>query len=197
MAAICSSCGQLNPDEARLCSACSHALAVAHRASVAFPSPTAFVGRQRELQALRAHLDAAFAGAGSLAMLVGEAGIGKTSTAREFVAFVRKLGLVVLWGSCFEGEWSPPYGPWVDALGEYARTCPPERLQRELGLGAPPLVQLIPQVRAILPDAPLPTTLPPDQERFRLYEAVAQFLLTMAQDQPSRPGARRSALGRS
>jgi hypothetical protein len=185
MAAICSSCGQLNLDEARFCSACGHAIAVAHRASVASPSPTVFVGRQRELQALRAHLDGAFAGVGSLAMLVGEAGIGKTSTARAFAAFVRERGLVVLWGSCFEGEWSPPYGPWVEALGEYARTCPPENLQRELGLGAPPLVQLIPQVRAILPDTPLPTPLPPDEERFRLYDAVGQFLLTIAQEQPS------------
>src|SRR6266702_1360188 len=101
------------------------------------------------------------------AMLVCEAGIGKTSTARAFAAFVRERGQVVLWGSCFEGEWSPPYGPWVEALGEYARTCPPERLQRELGPGAPPLIQLIPEVRAILPDAPLPTPLPPDEERLR------------------------------
>jgi predicted ATP-dependent serine protease len=126
MAAICSSCGQVNPDEARLCSACGHVLAVAHGESMASPSPTVFVGRQRELQALRTHLDGAFAGAGSLVMLVGEAGIGKTSTARAFAALVRERGLVVLWGSCYEGEWSPPYGPWVEALGEYARTCPPE-----------------------------------------------------------------------
>src|SRR5205085_913460 len=117
MAAICSSCGQLNPDEARLCSTCGHALAVAHGKSVASPSPTVFVGRERELQVLRAHLDGAFAGVGSLAMLVVEAGIGKTSTARAFAAFVRERGLVMLWGSCFEGEWSPPYGPWVEALG--------------------------------------------------------------------------------
>jgi transcriptional regulator with AAA-type ATPase domain len=82
MAAICSSCGQVDLDEARFCSACGHAIAVAHRTSVASPSPTVFVGRQRELQALRAHLDAAFGGVGSLAMLVGEAGIGKISTAR-------------------------------------------------------------------------------------------------------------------
>src|SRR2546423_4065880 len=107
MAAICSSCGRVNLDEARLCSACGHAIAVAHRPSVAPPFATVFVGRQRELQALRAHLDGAFAGVGSLAMLVGEAGIGKTSTARAFAAFVRERGLVVLWGSCFEGEWSP------------------------------------------------------------------------------------------
>ncbi len=185
MAAICSSCGQLNLDETRFCSACGHVIAVAHGASVASPSPTVFVGRQRELQALRAHLDGAEADVGSLVMLAGAAGIGKTSIARTFAAFVRERGLVVLWGSCFEGEWSPPYGPWVEALGEYARTCPPERLQRELGPGAPPLVQLISQVRAILPDTPLPTPLPPDEERFRLYEAVAQFLLTIAQDRPA------------
>ena len=185
MASTCSSCGQLNLDEARFCNACGGVIAVAHGASAASLSPTVFVGRQRELHALRAHLDGAEAGVGSLVMLVGEAGIGKTATARTFAAFVRERGLVVLWGSCFEGEWSPLYGPWMEALGEYARTCEPERLQRELGPGAPPLVQLIPQMRAILPDTPLPTALPPDEERLRLYEAVGQFLLTIAQDQPA------------
>ncbi len=184
MASICSSCGQVNLDEARFCSACGHVIA-AQAASVASASSTVFVGRQRELQALRAHLDSAFTGVGSLVMLVGEAGIGKTSTARAFAAFVRERGLMVLWGSCFEGDWSPPYGPWVEALGEYARTCPPERLQRELGPGAPPLVQLVPEVRAILPDTPLAALLPPDEERLRLYEAVSQFFLTIAQDQPT------------
>jgi DNA-binding CsgD family transcriptional regulator len=184
MAAICSSCGQVNLNEARFCSTCGHAIA-AQAASVASASPTVFVGRQRELQALRAHLDTAFAGVGSLVMLVGEAGIGKTSTARAFAAFVRQRGLMVLWGSCFEGDWSPPYGPWVEALGEYARTCSPERLQRELGPGGPSLVQLIPQLRAILPDTPLPAPLSPDEERLRLYEAVGQFFLTITKDQPA------------
>ena len=185
MVSICASCGQINLDEARFCSACGHVMAVAHGACEASPSPTIFIGRQRELQALRAHLDGAEAGVGSLVMLAGEAGIGKTSTAREFAAFVRERGLVVLWGSCFEGDWSPPYGPWVEALGEYAQSRDPERLQRELGPSAPPLVQLIPQARAMLPDTPLAAPLPPDEARLRLYEAVGQFFLTIAQEQPT------------
>src|SRR5215471_8359483 len=115
MTVICSSCGQLNLDEARLCSACGHVIA-SQVASATSPSRTVFVGRQREMQALRAHLDAAFAGVGSLAMLIGEAGIGKTAIAAAFAAFVREQGLVVLWGSCYEGEWSPPMDPGLRRL---------------------------------------------------------------------------------
>jgi len=40
-------------------------------------SGSAFVGRARELAALRALLDAARAGTGGLALLAGEPGIGK------------------------------------------------------------------------------------------------------------------------
>jgi class 3 adenylate cyclase len=45
---------------------------------------TPFVGRAAEADALRRKLDAARAGNGGLAMLVGEPGIGKTRTAEEF-----------------------------------------------------------------------------------------------------------------
>src|SRR5688500_4215638 len=81
-----------------------------------------FVGRARELDALRARLDAAEAGAGGVAMLVGEAGIGKTRALQEFAAEARGRGASVLWGRCFEGDWSPPFAPWADALGRYAGT---------------------------------------------------------------------------
>jgi transcriptional regulator with AAA-type ATPase domain len=43
-----------------------------------------FVGRQRELAALRELLKEARAGVGAVAMLSGEPGIGKTTTARAF-----------------------------------------------------------------------------------------------------------------
>lgn len=49
-------------------------------------------------------------------MLVGEAGIGKTRTAAEFPGQAHSAGALVLRGSCYEGEWAPPYGPFVEAL---------------------------------------------------------------------------------
>ena len=40
-----------------------------------------FVGREREMDALRTRLEAACRGHGSVALLVGDPGIGKTRTA--------------------------------------------------------------------------------------------------------------------
>jgi AAA ATPase domain len=74
--------------------------------------------RALELGTLDARLERAIAGAGSLVMVAGDAGIGKTRMLREFTATARARGALTLWGSSFEGDWHPPYGPWVEALGE-------------------------------------------------------------------------------
>jgi DNA-binding CsgD family transcriptional regulator len=136
------------------------------------------------LETLQIKLAAAFAAKGSLVMLVGEAGIGKTAIAQKFAVEARQRGAAVLWGACFEGEWRPPYGPWVEALGDYVRSLQPERLRRHLGVGAPPLARLVPHIRALLPQIPSPVALNPNEERFRLYEALTQFLLSLAEEQP-------------
>ena len=54
------------------------------------PSAAVFVGRQREMAALRAALEHAQSGQGQLVMLVGEPGIGKTTIAKEFTE-IRRL----------------------------------------------------------------------------------------------------------
>jgi DNA-binding CsgD family transcriptional regulator len=150
------------------------------------PRPGAghFVGRAEELGTLRGTLEAAFGGRGGLVFLSGEAGIGKTRVARELAAEAAERGAIVLWGSCYEGEWQPPYGPWVEALGALVRSVEPARLRRELGAGAAPLTPLLPAVRAALPDTPAPAPLGPDEERFRLYEAVVQWLLAASGERP-------------
>ena len=84
-------------------------------------------------------------------MLVGEAGIGKSWIAHQLMAHARELGAEVFRGCCFESDWQPAYGPWVEALSEFARVTDPERLRRLLGASAPPLTQLIPALRFALP----------------------------------------------
>ena len=54
------------------------------------------IGRERELAALRAQLDAAVTGPGGPALLAGEPGIGKTRLAEELAAHARPQVTFVL-----------------------------------------------------------------------------------------------------
>ena len=51
------------------------------------PVTGVFVGREKEMEALRAGLEDALSGRGRLMLLVGEPGIGKTRTAEELASF--------------------------------------------------------------------------------------------------------------
>ena len=184
MPATCSVCGQVNSEAARACAACGQPLASVCGEPSWPPIGAAgvFVGRQRELAALDARLDQAMAYRGSVALLAGEAGAGKSRTAQRFAAAAQARGAAVLWGACYEGEWAPPYGPWAEALGATAPLLELDRMRRQLGPGAAPLAQLVPGLRPALAEPP--PALSPDEDRHRLYDAVSQFLLAAARERP-------------
>ncbi len=77
------------------------------------------VGRARELAALHERLDAAIAGQGSLVLIGGEAGIGKTALAEALCREATERGALVLVGRCYDLSETPPYGPWVELFGRY------------------------------------------------------------------------------
>jgi len=141
---------------------------------------TPFVGRAAELAKLTHRLQVARAGQGGVMLLAGEPGIGKTRLIEEFSQTASEVGARVLAGRCYEGEWAPPYGPFVEAIGAYARDADPEHLRQELGLGAPPIARLVGAIRERMSDIPDAVALQPDEERFRLFDAVSQFLIAIA-----------------
>src|SRR5947209_2899490 len=73
-------------------------------------------GRDRELSVLRHHLDAALSGHGSLILIGGEAGIGKTALAEVMCRAADEKGARVLVGHSYDLSETPPYGPWAEAL---------------------------------------------------------------------------------
>jgi DNA-binding CsgD family transcriptional regulator len=77
------------------------------------------VGRERELATLRQHLDAALAGQGSLVLIGGEAGIGKTALAETLCREATQQGALVLIGRCYDLSETPPYGPWTEARSQF------------------------------------------------------------------------------
>jgi DNA-binding SARP family transcriptional activator/tetratricopeptide (TPR) repeat protein len=75
-----------------------------------------FVGRDAEVAALRAHLDATAAGSGRVVLVEGEPGIGKTRLAEEVATDAAARGFLVVWGRCTEGGGAPPLWPWAQIL---------------------------------------------------------------------------------
>jgi class 3 adenylate cyclase len=143
-----------------------------------------FIGRDAELEQLRAGVDAALGGQGSLMMLVGEPGIGKTRLSEEIGVYARLRGLQVLTGNCHETEAGLPYLPFVEALRQYVLDKPEEELRSELGDGASDVARLVSEVRTRLPDLPESRPAEAEQERYRLFESVVSFMTNAAHANP-------------
>jgi class 3 adenylate cyclase/tetratricopeptide (TPR) repeat protein len=142
-----------------------------------------FVGRERELERLREAVDGALAGRGSLQLLVGEPGIGKTRAAEELATYARVSGARVYWGRCREDEGAPAYWPWVQAIRSYARDADPVALAWQVGGGAAEVAQMIPEVAEKLDVEPA-TGSDSEEARFRLFDSVTSLLLAAARDRP-------------
>ena len=147
------------------------------------PTADPFVGREDALRALEEAWEAARAGAGACALLAGEAGIGKTRTAEELAARVRARGGRVLVARAYETESAPPYWMWVQLLRGHALAEGGEALGDRLGIDAPLLAPLVPGLEAVEPEEALPE-LADDAARFRLFDALASFLLGLGRDGP-------------
>jgi class 3 adenylate cyclase/tetratricopeptide (TPR) repeat protein len=149
-----------------------------------FLTQTPFVGRRDELARLTHHLERAEHEQGGLVMVVGEPGIGKTRTTEEFAAQARERGARVLWGRCYEGEGAPPYGPFAEAIGEYAGRAAADELRTDLSQYGAAVAGIAPLLKERVPDLPELPALQPDEERYRLFDAVAQFVLATARRAP-------------
>ena len=82
-------------------------------------APPLFVGRQKELVQLQAHLDQALAGTPQFIFICGEAGRGKTSLLAEFArqSQLSQANLIVAGGTCSaQGNIGDPYLPFRDLL---------------------------------------------------------------------------------
>jgi DNA-binding CsgD family transcriptional regulator len=145
---------------------------------------TPFVGREAELAALTADLEAALTGSGGVVLLAGEPGIGKTRLAEELAAQATARDTLVLWGRCWEGEGAPAFWPWIQLVRTYVYGSDPAALRNEMGAGAADIAQLVPAIREHLPELPTPPPTDPEAARFRLFDSLSGFLRAAAAHRP-------------
>ena len=140
------------------------------------PPELPLVGRAEELALLldahaRAQPD------GGLAVIEGEAGIGKTRLASELMESARDRGAVVLATRCHDDEAGLPYGPIVELLrnaasgadaGGWPAVVPPQRLS-DASL-------LLPELASLTDEAPDPLPLDGPGAQVRLLEGVAAVI---------------------
>lgn len=143
-----------------------------------------FVGREAELRQLQSAFDAATSGQGSLTMVVGEPGIGKTALCEQLATYVSLRNGRSLVGHCYEeGSLSLPYLAFVEALRAYAQTSDISQLREELGSGAPDVARIVSEIRERLRIELRPKGAP-EEERYRLLQAVSDFLGSIAVAKP-------------
>ena len=142
------------------------------------------VGRGPELELLDGALSDAFAGRGGLVAVTGEPGIGKTALARAFVDIAAARGAAWAWGTCWDGGGAPAYWPWVQIARALARREDAAGLRAGLGDGAPWIAGLLPELADTLGPPARASDLNADQARFRLFDALAGLLGTVASRRP-------------
>jgi DNA-binding SARP family transcriptional activator len=131
------------------------------------------VGRDRHLAALDEVWRSALGGRPRLAVLVGEAGAGKTTIAGHFATRLQAQQASVLWGRAAQDA-IVPFEPLVQALRTALNALSPRARERVISDRAamtvllPELPQLVPGMRAERP--------PAEVERHLLLETVTDLL---------------------
>lgn len=146
------------------------------------------VGREQELATLL-QIYGRMDQSGQVVNLRGEAGIGKTRLAEEFLEQVRHQGGSVLKARCYEGEHNLAYGAIVEALRDGVLQVDDQNWLRELsGFELVEAARLLPELGAYIPDSGVVLPLEGPGAQARFYEGVTRVLLSLANSRDPKPG---------
>lgn len=138
--------------------------------------PSPFQGRDAETAILEAAWQQANASRGSLLLIRGEAGVGKTRLVDEFTAQMSWKGVQVLRGCCYEVERVLPYQPIAEALRSALAYNVGLQPVGEHAWSFREVSRLVPELAGRCPDISKQPALPLDQEQTRLFEGTTHFL---------------------
>jgi predicted ATPase/DNA-binding CsgD family transcriptional regulator len=142
------------------------------------------IDRVSDLATLHALITEAKSGRGQVALLSGEAGVGKSRLVAETKAYAAAQDFLLLQGNCFQADLSSPYAPLIDLLQSSAATRLAATISSELAPFGRELHQLVPDIVPLPSKETSPSSLDPEQEKRRLFTALAHFFTGQAAKQP-------------
>lgn len=156
------------------------AVAEKRAATVAAPAAARFSwslsGRAAEIRQLQRGVADLQGGVGSILLISGEVGLGKSRLAQEAIRFARSQGIEVLTAVCQAN--AAHFSLWQQWLQNYSNSRSAEQLKAEMGTGCPELAAMAPGLRAGMPEAPAAAQPgATDDARPRLFDAVRALLV--------------------
>ena len=147
------------------------------------PVPVDLVGRATELGELTGLWEHAREGSLRVALLSGEAGVGKTRLATQLALQLHARGATVVYGRCDE-DLGVPYQPWLEALGHLVEHVPESILEQHVRGRGGELARIVPALWERVPSCPAPRQSDPETERYLLYAAAAGLIEDVALQGP-------------
>ncbi|TET82975.1 guanylate cyclase, partial [candidate division TA06 bacterium] len=153
-----------------------------------------FVGRQKEITALKEAFDKAKAGSGQVVGVVGEAGVGKTRLLLELRESLSQEQYTYLEGRCLHYGSSMPYLPILDTLREYFDIKDIERESvikrrmkkavKQLDVNTDTVLSPLHDILSLQVEDEEYLNLEPQQKRERTFEAIKSLLIALSQSEP-------------
>jgi predicted ATPase/class 3 adenylate cyclase len=144
---------------------------------------TAYVGRVPERERLAELWAQTRDGSLRLALISGEAGVGKTRLSAQLALDAHGEGATVLYGRCDE-DLGVPYQPWVQAFGHLVKQAPKRILDVHVARFGGDAARLIPALGDRVPELPSARGNDAETDRYLLYAAVVGLLEEAAKQEP-------------
>jgi predicted ATPase len=146
---------------------------------------TAFVNRENECRAIRAIIDDARNGRGSLVMVGGGPGVGKTRLAVHMAEYASSIGFASFVGRCNDQQEPIPFLPFVEIIEAMLAQAPSlDAFREQIGGNAPELAQLVPSLHRVFQDIPESIELPNPQRRHYIFQSVKEVWARAARKRP-------------
>ena len=142
------------------------------------------VGREPEVGTVRLLIEQVRGGRGQAALIVGEAGVGKSRLLRAMMDEARTQGFLLMRGQSFEADASIPYAPLLDLVRLFTESASPAVIGHVLEPAAAELAAVFPELRPVLPDVEPAVPVDPDADKRRLFHALARTVTSLAHTQP-------------